>query len=149
MPVRGKASTVVLEASVGSELETPKEALKSHVSPAVSKALVLKPGLNSKNWSHTGFPKEFQPVRSANTDKYGCPMCPKYKPHSNIDTVATHIRRDHLNIVIGCHFCSEAFFTCEAWKSHNQKEHNRSKNDYVPEDAEEPGVYKASSGGIP
>ena len=147
--VRGKASTVVSGASAGSESKTPKESSKPHASPAISRALVFKPGPNSKTWSRTGLPKEFQPVRSVDTDKYGCPMCPKYEPRSNIDTVATHIRRDHLNIAIECHFCTEAFFTCEAWKSHNQKEHNCAKNEYVPQGAEEPGVYKAPTGNVP
>ena len=76
-------------------------------------------------------------------------MSPKYELRSNIDTVATHIRRDHLNIAIGCHFCTEAFFTCEAWKSHNQKEHNCAKNEYVPQGAEEPGIYKPSTSDVP
>ena len=143
--VRGKASTVVSGASAGSESETPKESTKPHANLAVSRALVFKPSPNSRTWSHTGL----QPIRSVDTDKYGCPMCPKYKPRSNIDTVATHIRTDHLNIVIGCHFCAEAFFTCEAWKSHNQKEHNCAKNEYVPEGAGEPGVYKAPTDDVP
>ena len=149
MPVWGKASTVVPGVSAGSESETPKETTKSHASPAVSKAIIFKPGPDSKTWSSSGLPKEFQPVRSADTDKYRCPMCLKYEPRSNIKTVATHIRRDHLNIAIGCHFCMEAFFTCEAWKSHNQKEHNCAKNEYVPQGAQEPGVYKASAGDVP
>ena len=148
-PVRGKASTVISGASAGLELETPKESTRPHANPAVSKPLVFKPGPNSKTWSHTGLPKEFQLVRLVDTDKYGCPMCPKYEPCSNIDTVATHIRRDHLNIAIGCHFCTEAFFTYEAWKSHNQKEHNCAKNEYVPQGAGEPGVYKAPTGDAP
>ena len=147
--VRGKASTAVSGASAGSESETPKESTKPHANLAVLRALVFKPGPNSRTWSRTGLPKEFQPVRSMDTDKYGCPMCPKYEPRSNIDTVATHIRRDHLNIVIRCHFCAEAFFTCEAWKSHSQKEHNCAKNEYMPEGAGEPGVYKAPTDNVP
>ena len=112
--IRGKASTVFSGASAGSKSETPKESTKPHASPAVSRALVFKLGPNSKTWSHTGLPKEFQPVRSVDMDKYGCPVCPKYEPRSNIDTMATHIRRDHLNIAIGCHFYTESFFTSKA-----------------------------------
>ena len=147
--VGGKASMVVSGSLAGSKSETPKESTKSHANPAVSRVLVFKPCPNSKTWSCTGLPKEFQPVRSVDTDKYGCPMCPKYEPHSNIDTVTTHIRRDHLNIVIGCHFCTESFFTCKAWKSHNQKEHNCAKNEYVPQGAGEPSVYKVPTGDVP
>ena len=73
--VRGKASTVVSGASAGSEPETPKESSKPHASPAVSRALVFKPGPNSKTWSHTGLPKEFQPVRLVDTDKFMAVLC--------------------------------------------------------------------------
>ena len=65
--VRGKASTVVSEASAGSESETPKESTKPHANPAVSRAVVFKPGPNSKTWSLTGLPKEFQPIRLVDT----------------------------------------------------------------------------------
>ena len=69
-------------------------------------------------------------------------MCPKYKPRSNIDTVATHIQRDHLNIVLRCHFCDDAFFSSEGWKKHNTQKHGKtSRNEFVPEDAVQPGTY--------
>ena len=69
-------------------------------------------------------------------------MCPKYEPQSNIDTVATHIQRDHLNIALGFHFCDDAFFSSEGWKKHNIQKHGKtSRNEFVPEDAVEPGTY--------
>ena len=69
-------------------------------------------------------------------------MCPQYQPRSNLDTVATHIRRDHLNISLGCYFCSESFFSSEGWKRHNFQRHGKSKNEYVPAGSEEPGTFQ-------
>ena len=130
----------------GSESEAIERS-KQHINPAVTKATVFKPGSNKCSWTRTGLPKEFLPTNQGSRN-YGCPMCPKYVPRSNLDTVATHIRRDHLNISMGCHFCNESFFSSEGWKKHNYQKHGKAKHEYVPEGTEEPGPYKAPAADI-
>ena len=135
--VRGRTQTVVSQAS---GTDTDKESTKQHINPAITKAVILKPGPIERSWSRTGLAKEFQPTNEGG--RYGCPMCPKYEPRSNIDTVATHIRRDHLNIALGCHFCEDAFFSSEGWKKHNTQKHGKTnRNEFILEDAAEPGTY--------
>ena len=95
--VRGRTQTVVSQAS---GTDTDKESTKQHINPAITKAVIFKLGPIERSWSRTGLAKEFQPTNEGG--HYGCPMCPKYEPRSNIDTVATHIRRDHLNIALRC-----------------------------------------------
>ena len=96
--VRGKTETVV---SHPSESETEAaEKSRQHINPAITKAIVFKPGPMERGWTRTGLSKQFQPTNQG-SGNYGCPMCPKYVPRSNLDTVATHIRRDHLNISLG------------------------------------------------
>ena len=142
--VRGKTDTVVSHPS-GSESDA-LERSKQHTNPAVTKAMVFKPGSNERSWTRTGIPKEFLPTNQG-SGNYGCPMCPQYLPRSNLDTVATHIRRDHLNISMGCHFCQESFFSAEGWKKHNFQKHGKAKVEYVPEGTEEPGTYKTPPAG--
>ena len=89
--VCGKTTTTV---TGGSESETPK----SHSNLVVTKAVIFKPGPKSRIWSRVGLHKEFQTVN--NMGKYRCPMCLKYEQRSNIDTVAMHICRDHLNMAL-------------------------------------------------
>ena len=78
--------------------------------------------------------------------KYSCPACQDFEPKSNIDTVATHIRRNHLNIAIGCHHCNQCFFSSEGWKKHCVTIHNLPKAQFVPLDEEEPEVYQPLQG---
>ena len=118
--VRGRTQTVISQAS---GTDTDKESSKQHINPAITKAVIFKPGPIERSWSRTGLAKEFQPTNEGG--RYGCPMCPKYEPRSNIDTVATHIRRNHLNIALGCHFCDDAFFSSEGWKKHNTQKHGK------------------------
>ena len=143
--VRGKTDTVVPHPS-GSESEAAERS-KQHINPTVTKATVFKPGSNERSWTRTGPPKEFLPTNQG-SGNYGCPMCPQYQPRSNLDTVATHIRRDHLNISMGCYFCNESFFSSEGWKKHNFQKHGKSKMEYVPEGTEEPTPYKAPAASI-
>ena len=124
----------------GSESESGRV----HASPGATKAVVFKPSSVEKNWSHTGIPKEFLPVHD--TGKYSCPACQSFEPKSNIDTVATHIRRNHLNVAIGCHHCDQCFFSSEGWKKHCVAVHNLPKAQFVPLDAEEPGIYQPLQG---
>ena len=49
-----------------------------------------------------------------------------------MDTVATHIRRDHLNVSIGCYYCDQSFFSSEGWKKHLGHDHKKEKHDFVP-----------------
>ena len=124
----------------GTDTDKEKEGTKQHINLAITKAVIFKAGPVERSWSCTGLAKEFQPTNEGG--RYGCPMCPKYDPRSNIDTVATHICRDHLNIALGCHFCEDAFFSSEGWKKHNTQRHGKlNRNEFVPEDAVEPGTY--------
>ena len=143
--VRGKTDTVVPHPS-GSESEAAERS-KQHINPTITKAIVFKPGSNERSWTRTGLPKEFLPTNQG-AGNYGCPMCPKYQPRSNLDTVATHIRRDHLNISVGCYFCNESFFSSEGWKKHNFQKHGKAKMEYVPEGTEEPAPYQAPAADI-
>ena len=113
-------------------------------SPAAKKAIAFKPSSVEKMWSRTGIPKEFLPVHDAG--KYSCPACQNFEPKSNIDTFATHIRRNHLNVALGCHHCDQMFFSSEGWKKHNILVHNLPKAQFVPVDAEDPGVYQPLRG---
>ena len=113
---------------------------RTHASPGATKAIAFKPSSVEKTWSRTGIPKEFLPVHDAG--KYSCPACQDFEPKSNIDTVATHIRRNHLNVALGCHYCDQMFFSLEGWKKHNITVHNLPKAQFVPVDAEDPGVYQ-------
>ena len=124
----------------GSESESGRV----HASPGATKAVIFKPSSVEKLWSRTSIPKEFLPVHDAG--KYSCPACQSFEPKSNIDTVATHIRRNHLNIAIGCHYCDQSFFSSEGWKKHCIAIHNLPKAQFVPLDAEEPGVYQPLQG---
>ena len=124
----------------GSESESGRV----HASPGATKAVIFKPSSVEKLWSRTGIPKEFLPIHDAG--KYSCPACGTFEPKSNIDTVATHIRRNHLNIAIGCHHCDQCFFSSEGWKKHCVAVHNLPKAQFVPLDAEEPGVYQPLQG---
>ena len=124
----------------GSESESGR----TYASPGATKAVIFKPGPVEKTWSRTGIPKEFLPVHDAG--KYSCPACQNFEPKSNIDTVATHIRRNHLNVALGCHFCDQVFFSSEGWKKHNVSVHNLPKAQFVPLDAEDPGVYQPLKG---
>ena len=137
--VRGKTDTVISHTS-GSETEAAERS-KQHTNPAVTKATVFKPGPLERTWTRTGLSQEFLPTNEGG-GSYSCPMCPQYQPRSNLDTVATHIRRDHLNISLGCYFCSESFFSSEGWKRHNFQRHGKSKNEYVPAGSEEPGTFE-------
>ena len=124
----------------GSESESGRV----QASPAATKAVAFKPSSVEKTWSRTGIPKEFLPVHDAG--KYYCPACKEFDPKSNIDTVATHIRRNHLNVAIGCHHCDQCFFSSEGWKKHCVSVHNLPKAQFVPVDAEDPGVYHPLQG---
>ena len=124
----------------GSESESGR----TQASPAATKAIAFKPSSVEKTWSRTGIPKEFLPVHDAG--KYSCPACEQFEPKSNIDTVATHIRRNHLNVALGCHHCDQMFFSSEGWKKHNVTVHNLPKAQFVPVDAEDPGVYQPLQG---
>ena len=118
----------------GSESEGGRQ----HPGPLSTHAQVFKPGPEEKYWSRTGLAKEYQP--QSREGKYYCPMCRYYEGHSNIDTVSTHIQRDHLNISLGCHYCDKAFFSSEGWKKHNVQKHKKSKDEFVPEGAVDPGT---------
>ena len=101
-----------------------------YISPALTKVTVFKPGVEEKFWSHTRLAKEYMP--HVKEGKYSCPLCPSYKPRSNLDTVVTHIRRDHLNVSIGCYYCNQSFFSSEGWKKHLVCDHKKEKRDFVP-----------------
>ena len=118
----------------GSESEGGRQ----HPGPLSTHAQIFKPGPDEKQWSRTGLAKEYMP--QSKEGKYLCPLCPQYEGRSNIDTVSTHVRRDHLNISLGCLFCDEAFFLSEGWKKHNIQKHKKAKHEFVPEDALDPGT---------
>ena len=111
---------------------------RQHPGPLSTHAQIFKLGPDEKHWSRTGLAKEYMP--QSKEGKYLCPLCPQYEGRSNIDTVSTHVRRDHLNISLGCHFCDEAFFSSEGWKKHNIQKHKKAKHEFVPEDALDPGT---------
>ena len=38
--------------------------------------------------------------------------------------MATHIRRDHLNVALKCHYCPKLFWSQEGWHRHTNKKHS-------------------------
>ena len=125
-----KTSAGKLGPTGGGDAANKPQARVEYVSPALSKATVFKPGVEEKFWSRTGLAKEYMPL--VKEGKYSCPLCPSYDPRSNLDTVATHIRRDHLNVSIGCYYCDQSFFSSEGWKKHLGRDHKKEKHDFVP-----------------
>ena len=121
----------------GGDVGNKPQAQAEYISPTLSKATVFKPEVEEKFWSHTGLAKEYMP--GFKEGKYSCPMCPSYEPRSNLDTVATHIRRDHLNVSIGCYYCEQSFVSSEGWKKHLTHDHKKEKRDFVPLEMAGPG----------
>ena len=130
-----QASTAKPSATGGGDVNKPQTHTE-YVSPALTKATVFKPGVEEKFWSRTGLAKEYMP--RVKEGKYSCPLCPSYEPRSNLDTVATHIRRDHLNVSIGCYYCDQSFFSSEGSKKHLGWDHKKEKRDFVPLEMVEP-----------
>ena len=125
-----KTSAAKVDPTGGGDATNKPQAHAEYVSPALSKATVFKPGVEEKFWSRTGLAKEYMP--HVKEGKYSCPLCPSYDPRSNLDMVATHIRRDHLNVSIGCYYCDQFFFSSEGWKKHLGCNHKKEKHDFVP-----------------
>ena len=124
-----KTSAAKLGPTGGGDAANKPQARAEYVSPTLSKATVFKPGVE-KFWSHMGLAKEYMP--NVKEGKYSCPLCPSYNPRSNLDTVVTHIRRDHLNVSIGCYYCDQSFFSSEGWKKHLGHDHKKEKRDFIP-----------------
>ena len=125
-----KTSAGKLGPTGGGDAANKPQAHAEYISPALSKVTVFKPGLEEKFWSRMGLAKEYMP--HVKEGKYSCPLCPSYDLRSNLDTVATHIRRDHLNVSIGCYYCNQSFFSSEGWKKHLGRDHKKEKHDFVP-----------------
>ena len=116
-----------------STLKVPgTENIRPQATPTMTRAIIFRPGHDERQWSRTGLMQEYHPHHDGG--KYSCPLCPpsEYEPKGNIDMVATHIRRNHLNHSIGCHFCYESFFSCEGWKKHTANKHGKAKEEFVP-----------------
>ena len=128
------ASTAKVSATGGGDSNKP-QAHAEYVSPALTKATVFNPGVE-KFWSRTSLAKEYMPC--VKEGKYSCSLCPSYEPRSNLDTVATHIRRDHINVSISCYYCDQSFFSSEGWKKHLWRDHKKEKHDFVPLEMVEP-----------
>ena len=96
------AATKPIPSGSGHAANKP-QAQVEYISPSLTKATVFQPGVEEKFWAHTGLAKEYMP--HVKEGKYSCPLYPSYEPRSNLDTVATHIRRDHLNVSISCYYC--------------------------------------------
>ena len=116
------------------------ESESSHVSPKTTGATPFKPGREPKAWSRTGLASDFVPKKVGDDEKYHCsfPLC-QVPPKQKLDTMATHIRRDHLNICLACHYCDTLFWSSVSWTKHCGNVHKGFP--YVPEDAEDPGVF--------
>ena len=116
------------------------ESESSHVSPKTTGATPFKPGREPKAWSRTGLASDFVPKKVEDDEKYHCsfPLC-QVPPKQKLDTMATHIRRDHLNICLACHYCDTLFWSSVSWTKHCGNVHKGLP--YVPEDAEDPGVF--------
>ena len=84
-PAQTPAATSVLKAS-------STENIRPHTTPAMTRAIILRPVQDEKQWSRTGLLQEYHPHHDGG--KYSCPLCPpsEYEPKGNIDTVATHIQ---------------------------------------------------------
>ena len=93
--VHGKTKTVMAQAS-GTDTDREKEGTKQHINPAITKAVIFKPGPVERSWSHTGLAKEFQPTNEGG--RYGCPMCLGYEPQSNIDIFDAIISTLHWDV---------------------------------------------------
>ena len=113
------------------------ESESSHVSPKTTGATPFKPGREPKAWSRTGLASDFVPKKVEDYEKYHCsfPLC-QVPPKQKLDTMATHIRRDHLNICLACHYCDTLFWSSVSWTKHCGNVHKGFP--YVPEDAEDP-----------
>ena len=103
----------------------------SHPSPKTMGAKPFKPGRENKTWSRTGLAAEFVPKKVEDDEKYHCsfPTC-QFPPKQKLDTMVTHIQRDHLNICLACHYCGTLF-----WSSIHKG------LPCVPENAEDPGIF--------
>ena len=120
----------VSASKAGGDATNKPQDCAEYVSPALSKATVFKLRVEEKFWSRTGLAKEYMP--RVKEGKYSCPLCPSYDSISNLDMVATHIRRDHLNVLIGCYYCDQSFFSSECLKKHLGRDHKKQKCDFVP-----------------
>ena len=113
--------------------------------PEASNATLLKPGPDNLPWIKTGLLHEYLPILGDN--EYSCPF-PKclYTPCQKLDLVCTHIRM-HLNISIGCHYCTKGYWSTEGWKRHCRSIHPDLPK--VPTGAEEPEPFKNPLGDDP
>ena len=129
---RSKSARLSATAPAGSDTE--------HLSPKVTGAKVFKPGPEPKFWSKTGLASDFTPKKTSGDEDYQCPFpdC-NYPGKQKLDTAATHIRRDHLNVCIGCHHCEGVFWSAVSWGKHCDKNHKDLPR--VPAGAENPGVF--------
>ena len=84
-PAQTPAATSALKAS-------STENIRPQATPAMTRAIIFRPGCDEKQWSRTGLSQEYHPHHDGGL--YSCPLCPpsEYEPKGNIDTVATHIR---------------------------------------------------------
>ena len=120
--LRAAAATTTRVFSSGSETESRASGKPS---PEATRAVGIKPGPNSDLWTDTGLAAEYVPHLDAGGADYACafPNCHR-KPVAQKDTMATHIRRDHLNIAIACHYCPKLFWSHERWGKHCRGRHN-------------------------
>ena len=116
------------------------EAESQHLSPKTTGAKAFKPGPNKKTWTKTGLASDLVPIKITGDENYHCPFpdC-DYPGKQKLDTVATHIRRDHLNICMACYYCDGLFWSGVSWGKHCSSLHGGL--DPVPVDAKEPEVF--------
>ena len=105
----------------GSESESRQS---SKLSPEATNAIGFKPLQNPDLWTDTGLAKEYIPKLDAGGSDYQCPFpsCDR-RSVAQKDTMSTHIRRDHLNIAVGCHYCDKLFWSREGWGKHCARKH--------------------------
>ena len=83
-PAQRPASTSMLRGS-------STENIQPQATPAMTRAIIFRPGRDEKQWSRMGLTQEYHPDHDGG--KYSCPLCQpsQYEPKGNIDTMATHI----------------------------------------------------------
>ena len=120
-PFIPKTSTVPPPLGSGSESETRS----SKLSPETTKAVGFKPGPVSDTWTDTGLAAEYIPHLDPGGTDYCCPFpnCAR-KGVAQKDTMATHVRRDHLNVALACHYCTRLFWSREGWMKHCKGKHS-------------------------
>ena len=77
---------------------------------------------SADNLTMSGVPAEFLSPRSS-AGYYGCLFGDCGKEISGKPAAASHVRRKHLGIAIGCHLCGRRYYKPQGWMDHMKSKH--------------------------